>query len=88
MIFLLGVIVMIDIWLDRSKAGNTFSSRFRALGKAWPPARILLSAVIGGLLTHWWWTPQDVYDSSGRRCPTSAGPAGVQGTSPPPDSGP
>jgi hypothetical protein len=70
MIFILGVIVMIDVWLDRSQKGNTFSSRFRALGRVWPPARILIAAVVGGVLTHFWWTPQDIYDSGGTKlCP-------------------
>lgn len=58
-----------DWWLDRDgKKGNTYSERIRALGRMWPPARLLLAVGIGVLLGHFFWTPQDVYDAGGRLC--------------------
>jgi hypothetical protein len=88
MLVALLVLVAFDLWLDRSKAGNTFSSRFRAFGRVWPPSRILISAIIGGLLTHWWWTPQDVVDAGGEACCAcpDAGPAPTPAPAPAPSA--
>jgi predicted membrane protein len=66
---LFAFIVGWDIYLnsDRIK-DNTISARTRALGRAWPPARILILFGIGVLMGHFFWTPQDVYDSKGSIC--------------------
>jgi hypothetical protein len=81
MLLLFAAIVGFDIYLDNSKGNNTFSSRFRALGRWWPPSRLLVTLGIGILLGHFWWTPQDVHDAGGSACcacpktATDAGPA-------------
>ena len=68
-----------DLYLSHGDkvADNTFSARFRALGRFWPPARLLIAASLGAVLAHLWWTPQDVHDAGGGqlcRCPLDAGP--------------
>lgn len=49
-------LIAFDVWLDRDDVdGNTYSERLRALGRVWPPARLLISLGFGVLLGHWWW---------------------------------
>jgi hypothetical protein len=46
---------LFDWWLDRDGVdGNTYSERFRWLGRAWPPARLIVSFAFGVLAAHWW----------------------------------
>ena len=69
-----------DLYLSRCDKieGNTFSARFRALGRWWPPARLLIVLALGAVLGHLWWTPQDVHDSGGGECCACPMDAGVQ----------
>jgi len=54
-------------WLlaKNAKKEDTFSERLRALGKYWPPARILIAMAIGLIGGHLFWTPKDVCVASG-----------------------
>jgi hypothetical protein len=86
-IFMAVVFVLLagfDLYLSHCDKieGNTFSARFRALGRWWPPARALMILAIGLVLGHLFWTPQDVNDVNGQKCLpsqlapiTAAGPA-------------
>ncbi len=49
-------IVGLDVYLalDR-RDGNTYSERLRALGRVWPPARLILSFGMGMLAGHLYW---------------------------------
>jgi hypothetical protein len=62
-------IIAWDLYLNSDKVKeNTISARARALGRWWPPMRILIAFVLGLLMGHFWWTPQDVHDVSGNVC--------------------
>ena len=76
-VFLL--IVSWDLYLDHDRVkGNTISARARALGRAWPPARLLIIFALGLVFGHFWWTPQDVYDTGGAECITQQQDAGAK----------
>lgn len=55
MVVVMTALSLFDLWLDRDdRDGNTYSERFRALGKAWPPARLIIAFAFGVLAAHWW----------------------------------
>jgi hypothetical protein len=67
-----------DLYLSHGDKieGNTFSARFRAMGRWWPPARLVMMLAIGAVLGHLFWTSQDVHDAGGDKlcaCPIDAG---------------
>lgn len=63
-----------DLYLSHdARTGNTFSARFRAVGRWWPPARLIITLAIGMCLGHWYWTSQDIVDVTGERCVIDSG---------------
>ncbi len=49
-------IVALDVYLALDRRDeNTYSERLRALGKVWPPARLLLTFGMGLLAGHLYW---------------------------------
>jgi hypothetical protein len=71
-------LVGFDLYLSHdARTGNTFSARFRALGRFWPPSRLVITLAIGMCLGHWWWTPQDVVYVGGASVACPAPDAGA-----------
>lgn len=49
-------IVGLDVYLALDgRDENTYSERLRALGRVWPPARLLITFGMGLLAGHLWW---------------------------------
>lgn len=49
-------LVGLDVWLALDgRTENTYSERLRAMGKAWPATRLLLSFGMGLLAGHLYW---------------------------------